>query len=172
MFYQTTVVLPVSRMKALISLLEKVEIQAKEKNMSDADVLALRLSPDMFPFAKQIQIVSDNAKGMVSRLTGKEAPKMEDSEPTLADLRTRLESTIAYVESFSEEDFSDAATTEIRISYFPGLHMVGQDYVTGYALPNFFFHVVTVYSIFRHHGFDVGKSDYMGKNVPFIADVA
>ena len=146
MFYQTTVVLPVSRMKALISLLEKVEIQAKEKNMSDADVLA--------------------------RLTGKGAPKMEDSEPTLAYLRTPLESTTAYVESFSEEDFSDAATTEIRISYFPGLHMVGQDYVTGYALPNFFFHVVTVYSIFRHHGFDVGKSDYMGKNVPFIADVA
>ena len=62
MFYQTAVSLPVSRMNALISLLEKVEIQAKEKNISDADILALRLAPDMLPFARQIQIVSDNAK--------------------------------------------------------------------------------------------------------------
>jgi hypothetical protein len=42
----------------------------------------------------------------------------------------------------------------------------------GYALPNFFFHVVTAYDILRHHGFDIGKTDYMGKEVPFIADKA
>lgn len=172
MFYQTTVSLPVSRMKALISLLEKVETQAKEKNMSDADVLSLRLAPDMLPFAKQIQIVSDNAKGIVAGLTGKVAPKMEDTESTFAELRTRLESTITFLESFFEGDFTDAGTAEIRISYFPGVHMVGEDYVVCYALPNFFFHVVTAYAILRNHGFDVGKGDYMGKNVPFIADVA
>ncbi len=62
MFYQTAIILPISRIDALISLLDTIETQAKEKNMSDADILALSLTPDMLPFAKQIQIVSDNAK--------------------------------------------------------------------------------------------------------------
>ena len=80
MFYQATVTLPIARMRALVSLIDTVQEQAQEKNMTDAQVLDLRLAPDMFAFARQIQIVSDNAKGMVSRLTGKENPKMEDTE--------------------------------------------------------------------------------------------
>jgi len=49
-------------MKALLSLLEKVKIQASEKGIDDATLLEYRLAPDMLPFARQIQIVSDNAK--------------------------------------------------------------------------------------------------------------
>lgn len=161
MFYQATITLPIARMKALVSLIDTVQEQAQEKNMTDAQVLDLRLAPDMFPFSRQIQIVSDNAKGMASRLTGKENPKMEDNEATLADLRTRLLTTIAYLESFTEQDFANAATQEARFPWFPGMHMVGADYIFGYGLPNFFFHVVTAYDIIRHHGFEVGKSNYM-----------
>ena len=172
MFYQSTVILPIARMKAIISLLETIVPQAQDRKMSDADLLDLRLVSDMFPLAKQIQIVSDNAKGMVSRLTGREIPKMEDTESTVSELIARLEKTIEYVSSFTEADFADAANTEVRIAYFPGLHLTGTGYVYEYALANFFFHVVTVYDILRHHGFEIGKSDYMGKNVPFIANKA
>jgi hypothetical protein len=170
MFYQTTVTLPISRMNALISLLEKVQIQTQDKKMSDANLLALRLAPDMFPLSKQIQIVSDNAKGMASRLTLQETPKYEDNEVTLSDLISRLTKTIAYLETFSESDFANAATSEARFPYFPGKHMVGADYIFGYAIPNFFFHLVTVYAILRHHGFDIGKADYMGQAVPLLPD--
>lgn len=62
MFYESTITLPLTRLKGLKVLLEKIEPQLETKNMTDADVLALRLAPDMFPFAKQIQIASDNAK--------------------------------------------------------------------------------------------------------------
>lgn len=170
MFFQTAITLPISRMKALISLLETVEIQTKEKWMTDADILSLRLAPDMLPFVKQIQIVSDNAKWMASRLAGKDIPKYEDTESTLAELRLRLETTISYLDTFLATDFVHAATAEARFPYFPGMHMVGADYVIGYGIPNFFFHVVTAYDILRQYGFDIGKADYMGKEVPLIAD--
>lgn len=62
MFYESTITLPLTRLKGLKVLLEKIEPQLVAKNMTDADVLDLRLAPDMFPFAKQIQIASDNAK--------------------------------------------------------------------------------------------------------------
>lgn len=107
---------------------------------------------------------------MVSRLTLQQAPKYEDNEVTLSDLISRLTKTISYLETFSKKDFVNASTAEARFPYFPGMHMVGADYVLGYAIPNFFFHVVTAYGILRHHGFDVGKADYMGKGVPLLAD--
>ena len=134
-----------------------METQAKEKGMSDTDILELRLAPDMYALVKQIQIATDNAKGMASRMAGKEAPKYEDNEATLSDIRARLEKTIAYLETFSERDFADAATTEVRLPWFPGMHFVGEGYLLTYALPNFFFHIVAVYTILRNAGFDIGK---------------
>jgi uncharacterized protein len=159
-------------MRALISLLEKVQIQAREKGMSDADVLALRIAPDMFPLSKQVQVVSDNGKGMASRLTGKTAPKMEDTESTIDELKTRLTNTISHLETLTEADFANASTAEARFPWVPGMKIVGADYVLTYGLPNFFFHSVTIYAILRQHGFEIGKMDYMGGEVAFVQDIA
>jgi hypothetical protein len=38
----------------------------------------------------------------------------------------------------------------------------GMQYLLGFALPNFYFHVVTAYAILRHNGVEVGKKDYIG----------
>ena len=57
MFYQAAITLPISRMKALISLIDTIETQATAKNMTDAEVLDMRLAPDMLHFGRQIQIV-------------------------------------------------------------------------------------------------------------------
>lgn len=170
MFYESTVTLPMKRLKGLVVLIEKIEPQLSEKNMSDADVLALRLAPDMFAFAKQIQIATDNAKGMASRMARVEAPKYEDNESTLGELKARLEKTIAYLETFTPEHFSEADTAEARFPYFPGMKMVGKGYVFTYGIPNFMFHVVTAYSILRNAGFDIGKADFMGGQIEFHPD--
>ena len=39
----------------------------------------------------------------------------------------------------------------------------GINYLLDFALPNFYFHVVTAYNILRHNGVPVGKLDYIGK---------
>ncbi len=168
MFYQTLVTLPTLRMKALLSLLEKVKIQASEKGIDDTTLLAYRLAPDMLPFARQIQIVSDNAKWMASRMAWVEAPKYEDNEKTLDELMARLEKTIAYIATFTEESFQNAKNAEARFPWYPGKKMVGEGYVFTYGLPNFFFHVVTAYDILRHNGFQIGKSDYIGEDVALL----
>ena len=35
-------------------------------------------------------------------------------------------------------------------------------YLLGFALPNFYFHVATAYAILRHNGVEIGKRDYLG----------
>ena len=42
------------------------------------------------------------------------------------------------------------------------LTFVGRDYLLGFALPNFYFHVTTAYAILRAKGVVIGKMDYLG----------
>lgn len=132
MFFETTITLTSSRLQALISLIDKVQNQAKENGIDDATILGYSLTSDMFSFARQIQIATDNAKGMASRITGRENPKYEDNETTLDELKARLAKTIAFLETFSEADFANAATAEARFPWFPGMHMVGAGYILTY----------------------------------------
>ena len=37
----------------------------------------------------------------------------------------------------------------------------GQRYLEHWALPNFYFHVMTTYNLLRHAGVDLGKPDYL-----------
>ena len=40
----------------------------------------------------------------------------------------------------------------------------GVQYLLGFALPNFYFHVTTAYAILRHNGVELGKPDFLGGN--------
>jgi hypothetical protein len=42
-----------------------------------------------------------------------------------------------------------------------GYRLKGGAFLTGFALPNFFFHVSMTYAILRAQGVGVGKSDFL-----------
>ena len=42
-----------------------------------------------------------------------------------------------------------------------GLSFRGKRYLTGFALPNFFFHATTAYAMLRANGVPVGKPDFL-----------
>ena len=44
----------------------------------------------------------------------------------------------------------------------------GARYLTDWAMPHFYFHVVTAYDILRHNGVDIGKRDYLSHVGQFI----
>ncbi len=124
--------------------------------------LGFRLAPDQFAFARQVQITCDTVKLAASRLGGKEAPAHPDHEQTLDELRTRVQSVISYLDGFSAKDFEAAATATITQPRWEGKTMTGADYFLEHTIPNFFFHINTVYAILRHNGVAVGKRDYLG----------
>ncbi len=129
----------------------------------EAELIEARLAPDMRPFPAQIQMASDSAKNAMARLTGTEAPSMPDTETTFAELRERCDKTIAYVESVDAAAFAGAEEREV-IMKFPGgtgYRFNGKDYLTGFALPNFFFHVTTTYALLRAAGVSLGKPDFL-----------
>jgi hypothetical protein len=147
----------------LATLLDKGEAYAKDLGQNPDDLVGARLTDDMLPLSGQIQRASDASKGAVFRLTGVEAPAMADEETTFAQLRKRVADTLAYIESVAPEAFEGSADRTVELKLPAGaLTFTGEDYLFGFALPNFFFHVVTAYDILRHKGVKIGKLDYLG----------
>lgn len=129
----------------------------------EAELMEARLAPDMRPLPAQYQFASDTAKAAMARLAGVEAPSMPDTEASFAELQARCDKTIAFIDSVTPEMLAGAEDREVILK-FPGgtgYRFAGRDYLTGFALPNFFFHVTTAYAILRAAGVPLGKPDYL-----------
>lgn len=153
----------VSVLKNLGQILTKAEAHATARKIDPTVLLAARLYPDMFALTRQVQIACDTAKGAVARLAGLEVPKHDDTEATFADLQQRIAKVIAYIESVPAEKIVGSeertVTLTLRGEQVP---FQGLQYLTGFVLPNFYFHVVTSYDILRHSGVEIGKRDFLG----------
>ncbi len=142
--------------------LEAAGAHATAKSFDPSVYLTLRLAPDQFPFARQVQTACDTAKLAAARLSGKEAPKHADNEQSLEDLRARVKSVLEYLNGFSAADFEGAATRHVTQPRWEGKYMLGADYFLEHALPNFFFHTTHAYALLRHNGVSLGKRDFLG----------
>jgi uncharacterized protein len=135
---------------------------AKSKNFDPNLFPTLRLAPDQFPLTRQVQIACDTVKLAVAFLTGKAAQPQEDNETTIEQLQARVGSIIKLLEGLTAADFAGAATRVVSQPRWKGEWMTGEDYFIQHAVPNFYFHLSTVYAILRHNGVAVGKRDYLG----------
>lgn len=169
MFYEIAVTHTNSRLKALDGFVKEIQRQAKQKGMSDQQVMDMKLAEDMFAFGRQIQIATDIAKGCVSRLTGKDNLEFTDNQTSLDELLTRIETTINFVHSFTPKDFIASDDTKIEMDYFPNMHLTATGYVMGFHLPNLHFHTTTAYNICRKHGFEIGKKEFLW-DIPLITN--
>lgn len=146
----------------VLAWLDKAQAHAEARKFDPVNYLGLRLAPDMLPFAKQIQILSDTAKGCAARLAGVDIPKWEDTEVNLDDLRTRIRKTIDYLQSVPAAQIDGSEGREIVITLRNGdVKFDGQRYLEHWALPNFYFHLMTAYALLRQAGVDLGKQDYL-----------
>lgn len=168
MLYDMTVPQFTKMLTNLSLILNKAQTHAEAKKFEVDVLLGSRLAPDQFNFIRQVQIACDTAKLGAARLAGKdkEAPVHEDKEKTLTDLKTRIESTITYLNTFKVDDFKGAFERKISQPRWEGKYLTGLEFITQHALPNLYFHVTTAYSILRHNGVEVGKKDYLGP-MPF-----
>jgi hypothetical protein len=148
---------------SLGAILAKAEAHATARKIDPAVLLGSRLFPDMFPLTRQVQIAADFAKGATARLAGMEPPKYADDEKSIADLTARLARTRDFLATFTpaQIDGSEERDIHLTIGGKPK-HFKGKPYLLHFALPNFYFHHTTAYSILRNNGVEIGKSDFIG----------
>jgi hypothetical protein len=160
-------------LQSLSRILDKA---AAHEKAAKIDLVNARLAPDMYTLAQQIRLACVQAADCVARLTGKEPPVLtssptEHDEQTIGDLKTHIAKTIVALASAEAVDFEGSEDRDCSIEIPNGggvIVMNGLQYLRSWALPHFYFHVVTAYDILRHHGVELGKKDYMGHVGAFI----
>jgi uncharacterized protein len=157
----------------LAHLLEKGQAHALARKYDPALLLGARLTPDMFPLTRQVQIACDMSKFGVSRLAGVEAPKFEDKEQTFEELRARIARTIDFIRGVPVAALEGSEERIIKVpSRDRTLEFKGLDYLVRWVIPNAFFHVTTAYAILRHGGVEVGKGDFLTGSGPGFSQSA
>ncbi|WP_437597549.1 DUF1993 domain-containing protein [Sorangium sp. So ce590] len=153
----------VMMLRNLLGILDKGEAHARAKGFDPAVLVNGRLAPDMFPLFKQVQFVCHGAEDCAARLMGKEAPRLDAGEETLEALKERITRTIARLEAAPAAAFEGAEDREISVPLRDDLvlELKGFAYLKDWAIPQFYFHLVTAYDILRHNGVDLGKADYV-----------
>jgi hypothetical protein len=161
--YQASVPLMTKMLINLKAILQKAATHAKAKKIEESALLNARLYPDMFVLTRQVQIACDFARGTAARLAGLEPPAYEENEQSLAELVSRIDRSVDYLQSVKAQQIDGSETREIvRPVRGEPKKFIGINYLLQFALPNFFFHVTTAYAILRHNGIEIGKYDYVG----------
>lgn len=154
-------------LRNLLAQLDKAEKWVAERNIDPAAILQARLAPDMYHFTRQVQIATDMAKGTAARLAGEQPPRFEDNEASFAELKARVEKTIAFLEGLPAAAFAGAEDRTIQLKLGPpgrqtDYQFAGLEYLQGFGTPNFYFHYSMAYALLRHNGLAIGKRDYVG----------
>jgi hypothetical protein len=161
--YPISVPVFIKHLNGLAGCLKKTQALYAEKKYDEATLLSYRFYPDMFNFSRQIQAMSDHAKGCTALLAGMEAPKYEDNEKSLADLIARIEKTVGFLKSVKPAQIDGTEEKAISIKMRDReLNMKGIELLLNRSLPNFYFHATTAYDILRHNGVELAKRDFMG----------
>jgi uncharacterized protein len=158
-----TLSLYVRHLNNLKVILEKAASWQKATGFKDEAICNAHLGIDQFPLKKQVQMMCDFAKNSGGHFYGIDAPIFENNEQTLAELQARIDSTITFLRSLSEKGIAlDLDKKLVALPWLPGKALTAKYYVEEYALPQFYFHYTTAYSILRNFGLTLGKGDFLG----------
>ena len=162
--YTISIPVFIQHLNGLSTVLDKATAWAAGRKVNEADLLNMRLSPDMYNLARQVRAATDHAANAAGRLAGKELPKFANDETTIAQLKDRIASTIDYLKGVKQSEVDGTEDKDISITFPNGntRKFTGQSLLLGNSLPNFWFHTTTAYDIVRHCGVEVGKRDFMG----------
>jgi hypothetical protein len=161
--YDLTIPVFLRGFASMAAFLDKGRAHADAAGISHAELLETRLFEDMKPLPYQVQRASDAAKFVAVRLGQVETVPMEDDEASFADLQDRIARTVAFLQTVPAAAINGREDAEIVIK-LPNrsFEMRGIDYVLGFAIPNFYFHMTTAYALLRHKGVPLGKMDFLG----------
>jgi hypothetical protein len=150
----------------LSSMLTLGERFATTHGLHPSALLLARLSPSMYPLAKQVQIAAGFALRACAPLAGLAVPQWDEPDESFEGLQLRIADTLRFLQQLSPEQMAGAEDRPLNsLAGLEAVELPGRSFLTQYALPNFFFHVTTAYAILRHLGVGLGKGDYDGFHV-------
>lgn len=161
--YSASIPTFIKGLNSLALVLKIAEADIAARKIDPLVITSARLYPDMLPLTKQIQIATDGAKGYAARLAGVEVPSFADTETTFEELQARIAKTVDFLKTIEPAQIDGGEDKAITLK-FPNntFEFTGLDYLTDFAMPNFYFHLATAYAILRKNGVQLSKRNFLG----------
>jgi uncharacterized protein len=167
----------VQMLGALSAWLAKAEAQMPAGRAET--LLVARLAPDMFPLATQIRFACVQAQEGMIRLLGQAFPpsievlldegrNAADRPGSMADAQARIAETIAMIEAEYVPELDPATPIAHALPQGMVFDLTAEQYVRDWALPQFYFHVMTAYAILRSQAVELGKADYVAHMFSYL----
>ena len=161
--YSVSIPVFIQHLNGLDTILDKAAAWAAARKVNEADLLNMRLSPDMFNLTRQVRAATDHAINACGRLAGVELPTFANTEASFPELEERIAKTIEFIKAIKPEQIDGSEDKEITMKFASGERKFsGQSLLLNFCLPNFYFHATTAYDILRQSGVELGKRDFMG----------
>jgi hypothetical protein len=162
-FYSVSVPVLIRYLGQLGGMLDRLDDFAAAEGRSEAELLALSLCEGMFDLRRQVLIASNFSMRALRPIAPALAMIPDAEGTTLADLKTRVAERAKALGRLRPDDINGKES--LRVGERAGEALVELDaltFVTHYALPNFFFHLMTAFAILRMAGVPIGKADFDG----------
>ena len=160
--YKISVPIFVQFLTALSAVLDKAAAHAQANGIEPQVLVNMRLYPDMYTLARQVQQATSHATRVCAALAGVAVPDLSNTETTIPELKQRIGKVISLLNSLKPEQIDG---TEDKVVKVGERELPGQAMLLIRSLPQFYFHCTTAYDILRHSGVPLGKADFMGKPV-------
>ena len=170
--YQSSVEVFSQFLNSLSDLLDRAAVFAESRQIDPAVLLAARLYPDMYNLTRQVGEANRHAVLACALLADVPPPVFPDTEPDIAQLKTRIAIAIDFIQSLRPDQINGTAEKEVVFTFRNGARrkFTGRSLLLTFSVPQFFFHVTTAYDILRHCGVDIVKKDFLGTPVTASPD--
>ena len=148
----------------LSGLLDHAATHAEARKIDPSVLLNARLYPNMYNLTRQVGEAIRHAVIACALLAGADPPAFPETEPDIAELKARIATAIAFLQSLPRDRINGADEKELVFTFRNGSErkFTGRTLLLTFSVPQFFFHVTTAYDILRHSGVDLAKKDFLG----------
>ena len=150
---------------AALQVLNKAKVHFEETGTDLEDIVQARLYEDMAPFSFQVFSIVHHSVGALNALkSGEFGPPNMPENLDFAALHSLLEEAVNDLKNFTADEVDACSEQEVLFKMgsieWP---FSSESFVLSFSLPNFYFHVTTMYDMLRMRGVSVGKLDFIGK---------
>src|SRR5271165_6076007 len=127
----------------LSGLLDRATAYAEARKIDPSVLLEMRLHPNMYNLTRQVGEANRHAVVGCALLAGCDPYAFPDTKPGITELKSRIASTIDFMEGLPRSAIDDAADREVIFRFRNGAErrFTGLSLLLTFSSPQFFFHV-------------------------------
>lgn len=150
---------------AVSNIMQKAKVHFEEEGTSLQEIVDMRLYDDMATFAFQVFSIAHHSLGAINALKdGEFGPPNMSPGLDFEILHNMINDAEAQLSQVNCEDIDRLLDGQVIFKMgdirWP---FTNEDFILSFSLPNFYFHVTTMYDMLRVKGLPIGKMDFIGQ---------